>query len=146
MEYLQKHRFHWPNPYSDWTCRTFSVDEQSLMLITNTTSLYSILVPANGLENWEQFLNGFSFVLEKYIVWDGLEEIFTKYINPELDQIQLSKSLNRTITGSMSDMIKLTELMFYELTLDEIAMKLNKTPFKAIGYDYSRDQFVKLLK
>jgi hypothetical protein len=47
------------NLLADWTCRVFTVwEEELLMLITNTASLHSLLVPANGLENLEQFDHG----------------------------------------------------------------------------------------
>ena len=55
------------NPIVDWTCRVFPVGESnSVMLITNTASLYSLLAPANGLENREQFENGLIRYLERY--------------------------------------------------------------------------------
>ena len=47
------------DPFRDWTCRVFSLlGDQPLMLITNIAALYSLLVPASGLENTEQFHYG----------------------------------------------------------------------------------------
>ena len=58
----------------------------------------------------------------------------------------LAKSLNRSVTGSMNDMVKLSGYMLAEEynSLEEVAAKLNKTPFKALGYDHPREHFATL--
>lgn len=58
----------------------------------------------------------------------------------------LAKSLNRSVTGSMDDMVKLSVYMLTEeyKTLEEAAAKLNKTPFKALGYNHPRQHFAAL--
>ena len=135
------------NPFVDWTCRAFSVREgESLMLIMNTASLYSLLAPANGLENLEQFGYGLIQHLERHMLVDGFGDIFKKHIVPELETILLTKTLNRSVTGSMTDMVKLAEFMLVDdnKSLGEATVQLNKTPFKAIDYNHPRDQFTEL--
>jgi len=135
------------NPFVDWTCRVFTVGERELlMLITNTASLYSLLAPANGLENLEQFDYGLIRYLERHMLTDGFEDIFNKYVVPELEAILFAKTLNRSVTGSMTDMVKLTEYMLVEdgNTLEQAAGKLNETPFKALDHGHPRERFVEL--
>lgn len=135
------------NPFTDWTCRVFTVEERELlMLITNTASLYSLLAPANGLETIEQFDFGLIRYLERHMLRDGFETIFTKHIVPELETMTFSKTLNRSVTGSMTDMIKLAGHILVEDgdTLERVAGKLNETPFGALDYEHPRDQFGKL--
>ena len=135
------------NPFADWTCRVFTVREgELLMLITNTASLYSLLAPAKGLENLEQFDYGLIRYLERHMLTDGFEDIFKKYVVPELETILFAKTLNRSVTGSMTDMVKLTEYMLVEdgNTLEQAAGKLNETPFKTLAHGYPRDRFVGL--
>ena len=135
------------DPVSDWTCRVFELDErESLMLITNTASLYSFLTPANGLETAEQFGNGLGHYLERQLLADNFGNVFKKQIVPKIQEIILAKTLDRSVTGSMTDMIKLAKYDLIEegFSLVETTARLNKTPFKAIDYDHPRDQFVKL--
>ena len=137
------------NPFADWTCRVFAVGErESLMLITNTASLYSLLASANGLENLEQFVYGLIRCIERHLLTDGFEEVFREHVVPELETMRLAKTLNRTVTGSMTDMVKLATHMLFEDgdTLEQVAGKLNKTPFGALDYDYPRDRFAGLKK
>lgn len=90
------------DPFVDWTCRVFSVGgSESLMLITNTASLYSLLAPANGLDNLEQFEYGLIRYLERHMLTDGFEDVFRKHIVPELKTMRFAKALNRSVTGSM---------------------------------------------
>lgn len=54
------------NPAADWTCRVFQLYENdSLMLITNTASLYSFLAPANGLQT------RYSSATDWYVTWNA---------------------------------------------------------------------------
>ncbi len=77
---------------------------------------------------------------------DGFGEIFKQHIAPELETMVMTKSLNRSVTGSRTDMVKLAEFMLIEDndTLREAAAKLNETPFKALGYDHPREHFATL--
>ena len=135
------------NPVTDWTCRVFELHKnESLMLITNTASLYSFLTPANGLETTEQFGNGLGHYLERQLLADNFWSIFKKRLVPEMYDILLTKALNRSVSGSMTDMIKLAKYMLIEdgKSLEETSAQLNETPFKAIDYTHPRDQFAML--
>jgi uncharacterized protein DUF6933 len=78
---------------------------------------------------------------------DGFESIFREYIEPEVDTIVVAKVLNRSVTGSMTDMIKLSEFMLIEegKSLAQAAARLNQTPFGALNYDYPRERFTALI-
>ena len=82
--------------------------------------------------------------------WDGqvdnFGDMFKRRLVPEMYDILLTKALNRSVSGSMTDMIKLSRCMLIEdgKSLEETSAQLNKTPFKAIDYNHPRDQFAKL--
>jgi len=77
---------------------------------------------------------------------DGFEDVFRKHVVPELKTMQFAKTLNRSVTGSMTDMVKLSGYMLVEdgSTLEQVAGKLNETPFKALGNNYPREHFAAL--
>lgn len=62
---------------------------------------------------------------------------------PETETLLLTKTLNRSVTGSMTDMVKLAEYMVIEEndSLEQVAAKLNVTPFKALDYEHPCDRF-----
>ncbi len=135
------------NPAADWTCRAFELYEDvSVMLITNTASLYSFFAPANGLETKEQFANGLLRYLERQMLTDNFGDVFRQHLEAEIYEMLLTKGLNRSVTGSMTDMINLAKYMLTEnnCSLEEATLQLNRTPFRAIDYNYPRDQFAEL--
>jgi hypothetical protein len=135
------------NPLVDWTYRTFSPwENQMYMLITNTASLYSMLAPANDLEAKGQFVHGLVRYLEQKSSNDGFGEVFDRQISPELNPVKLTKSRNRSVTGSMTDMVRLSEHMLFESqdTLEQIGASLNQTPCGALDYAHPRERFVAL--
>ena len=132
------------NPAADWTYRAFELyEDESLMLITNTVSLYSFLAPANGLKTKEQFGNGLVRYLERQMLTDNFGDVFKQHFEPEIYEMLLTKALNRSVSGSMTDMIKLAKHMLIEdnNSLEETTVQLNRTPFKAIDYNHPHDQF-----
>ena len=135
------------NGYLDWSCRVFEVSRgYSLMLITNTASLYSTVVTVDGLKTSEQFINGLPNCLKRRFLKDGFEDIFFDHIYPVSGTVELSKALNRSVTGSMSDMISMATIMLNEddSSLDEVIALLNRTPFKGLGYNRPKDKLLEL--
>ena len=45
-----------PNPFADWSANLFDVGRSQYVLITNTISLYSVVMPGRGLRNNRLFL------------------------------------------------------------------------------------------
>lgn len=116
------------------------------MLITNTASLYSTVVTVDGLKTQEQFINGLPVCLKQRLIADGFEYIFLDHIFPVSGTVELSKALNRSVTGSMSDMVSMATITLQEgkSSLEEVIALLNRTPFKALEYDHPKDKFVDL--
>jgi len=135
------------NPVADWTCRVFSLREgEPVLLVANTTTLYSMLIPAVGLERLEQFQGGLNICLERRLLADGFEAIIDRRLGPEIKTISLAKSLNRSVTGSMNDMVRLATFMLTEegRTFEQATVKLNETPFGALDYAHPRKRFAEL--
>ena len=60
--------------------------------------------------------------------------------------VSLAKSLSRSVTGSMNDIVKLATFMFGKegKTREEATTKLNETLFGALDYVYPRERFAEL--
>ena len=58
----------------------------------------------------------------------------------------LTKSLNRSVTGSLNDVVKLATFMLAEegRTFKQATVKLNETPFGALDNAHPREQFAEL--
>ena len=135
-----------PNPFADWSAHLFTVDRTQYVLVTNTISLYSIVMFGRELRNDRLFLEEVTDRMRDVICSDGHESIFEKFIVPSMDTVRFSKALNRSVTGSMNDFIFQAryELIEPELSLNEISFLLNESPMSYLDYDTPKNVFKEL--
>ena len=135
-----------PNPFADWSANLFTVDRILYVLITNTVSLYSIVMLGRGLKDDRLFLGEVTDRMRDVIRSDGHEPIFEKFILPSMDTIRFSKALNRSVTGSMNDFIFQAkyELIEPELSLNEISFRLNECPMSYLDRGMPKGVFREL--
>ncbi len=125
------------NPFEEWYGHLFTSNRIQYILFTNAYSLYSIVVPAKGILTIRNFMDLTFSSLYEALLNDGLEMAMEKYIIPKTEIIDICKTNNRGILGSMNDMIRLSKFFLaeYDLTLIEISKSLNETPFSYIKYE-----------
>ena len=135
-----------PNPFTDWSANLFDVGRSQYVLITNTISLYSVVMCARGLRNDRLFLERARDSMSEVIRSAGYESIFEKFIVPSMDTVHFSKALNRSVTGSMNDFIFQAkyELIEPELSLNEISFLLNESPMSYLDRGMPKDVFQEL--
>lgn len=132
-----------PNPFADWSAHLFTSERKQFVILTNTASLYSVVMPAKGVANDEGFLDWCMSCLGEYMAEDGQEFIFRRFIAPATGAVRLSKALNRSVTGSMNDLIFHARMWLAEggLSPHDAASKLNEMPMSAITYRHPREAF-----
>ncbi len=135
-----------PNPFADWSANLFTVDRTQYVLITNTISLYSMVMIGRGLKNDRVFLQRARDSMSEVIRSAGYESVFEKFIVPSMDSVRFSKALNRSVTGSMNDFIFQAkyELIEPELSLNEISFRLNESPMSYLDYGMPKNVFQEL--
>ena len=69
--------------------------------------------------------------------------IYQRFIAPSSASVQFSKSLNRSVTGSMNDMIVHAKMWLHErgLSPQDTATRLNDIPFSSLKYQKPREVF-----
>lgn len=120
----------------EWYGNMFIADRTQYMLFTNAYSLYSVLFPGKGINDIKTFfetaVHSFSETLRK----DGLEIMVGRFFADKIEIIDVCKTNNRGILGSMNDMISHSKFYFsdYKLTPSEISRRLNEMPFSYLKY------------
>ncbi len=56
------------NPYADWSAYLFTAQRIQDMILTNTTSLYSMVMYGRGITNEKQFLQGILTYMREFII------------------------------------------------------------------------------
>ena len=135
------------NPFIDWSTHLFSSDRVQYFLLTNTASLYSMVMYASGITNDSAFLKRITNYMGEFMRDDGFQFLYERLIAPETASILFSKTLNRSVTGSMNDLIynAKVELTEGDMSPYDVSFKLNETPMSYLKYDHPREAFNKLL-
>lgn len=134
------------NPYADWSARLFTVERTQYVLLTNTPSLYSLLMPGRGITEETVFLDRAIDAMRQYMQDDGLSLFFSNFIVPATSAVSFHKPLSRSVTGSMNEMV--FEAKYFmssgECSLFDVSERLNETPHRSLEFTFAREAFKRL--
>ena len=137
------------NPFADWSATLFAADRTQYILVSNTKSLYSAVFYGKGITNDSHFIERALSSIREFMEGDGLAFLYHRLIVPSTGTVSFAKALNRSVTGSMNDLLRHAE---YGLTSEEISphdlgFRLNElllsaiAPTKAHVYGKPREAF-----
>ena len=135
------------NPYLDWSGHLFRVHRVQHIILTNTASLYSLLFLGRGITTPKQYAKHARNEIRKFLKHDGNEAIYNKFIAPHTETVSFSKALNRSVIGSVNDMVSLSKFRIEQMgmSLLEVGDQLNKTPMFYLEEFYPEIAFQSLL-
>lgn len=124
------------NPFADWSAGLFLVGRTQYILVTNTKSLYSTVLPGKGITDESTFIERALSSLREFMAADGQEGGYERLVAPVSGSVQFAKALNRSVTGSMNDMTK--HAAYYlaagDLSPFEVGSRLNDIPMSALKH------------
>lgn len=134
------------NPFADWSAHMFVAERTQFLIVTNTASLYSTLLNGRGISSESQFVEQALISISECMKNDELDVICQRFIASAGSNFQYSKALNRSVTGSMTDMIFHAKMWMIEVGLSpyETACKLNDIPFSSLKYRKPREVLIDL--
>jgi len=135
-----------PNPFADWSGHLFTADRTQYLILTNTPSLYSTVIYGKGISNDSQFLDRALSSISEFMVADGQEFAFRTSIAPAAGTVRFASALNRSVTGSMNDLVNAAQIWLTEGDLSpfDVGLKLNDMPMSCLGYKLPRGAFTLL--
>ncbi len=124
------------NPFLDWSADLFTAARTQYILITNTTSLYSIVMYGRGVTNETSFFQDTVAAMRDVFKADGLASIFEHNIASTFYPVALAKRENRGVIGSMNDLIFQARLRLVEQEISphDTSAFLNGTVMSYIDY------------
>lgn len=134
------------NPYADWSANLFTADRAQYILITNTVSCYSRVISGRGITDDSTFLNHAISSLSELMVNDGFQLTRDRVFLPETSAVSYSKALNRSVTGSMNELVMYAKILLSEEEISpfDASIKLNGFLLSYVDYVYPRDGFGKM--
>ena len=132
-----------PNPFADWSAHLFTADRTQYLILTNTPSLYSTVIYGRGISNDSEFFNRALSSIREFMVDDGQEFIFRTFVAPAALTVRFASALNRSVTGSMNDLVTHAQMWLLEGELSpfDVGSKLNEIPFSSLDYRKPREVF-----
>ena len=135
------------NPLMDWNANLFTVQRSTQhIILTNTASLYSMIMYGRGITNDRQFIREVLSYMKEFMTIDGNKVIYEKFIEPENKRIFFSKIVDRRVSGSMNDLIfqaKMHLIEGHKSPLD-VSFLLNESPMSYLSYSHPKIEFQKL--
>ena len=115
------------NPYADWSAHLFLAARTQYILMSNTKSMYSCVMYARVSRttacSWTAPCTPFVNLWED----DGQSFVYQRFIAPASGTVWFAKALNRSVTGSMNELVKCAEVWLAdgEMAPYEVGPKLN---------------------
>jgi hypothetical protein len=140
------------NPYADWSGHLFTVNRTQYILLSNTKSLYSCVMYAKGITNDGIFIERALSAIREFMQDDGQQFVYRTFIAPACESVHFAKALNRSVTGSMNDLINHATYWLAEddLSPHDLGIRLNDILLSALatekpgGYGKPNEAFKRL--
>lgn len=141
------------HPLADWSAHVFAADRTQYILLSNTKSLYSTVMYGKGITNDNHFINRALSCIREFMEDDGQAFTYQRLIVPACSSIRFAKASNRSVTGSMNELILHATDWLTEggLSPFDVGFKLNDIPFstlmdsKGSRYSTPREAFKALI-
>lgn len=131
------------NRYADWSTRLFTESRAQYIMITNSASLYTMIMFGTGINDSLTFTSRVTSYIGEFTRADGFELIYERFISFSTLLVSFSKALNRRVTGSMNDLEFQAKTILNRGTVSpwDVSLKLNEIPFSYLMYNRPREAF-----
>jgi hypothetical protein len=141
------------NPFADWSAHLFLADRAQYVLMSNTRSFYSVVMYGKGITDGNSFIERALSNIREFMEADDLAFVYHRFMVPATDSVRFAKALDRSVTGSMNDLIRHATYWLAEGDLSpfDVGFRLNDILLSAIArsesfpYGKPREAFKALL-
>ncbi len=123
------------DPYADWSCHVFTAGRTQYIIVSNTASLYSCVMYGKGITDDKRFIERTLNTIREFMDDDGQAFAYQRFIAPATGTVRFAKALNRSVTGSMNELVKFAKHWLAEDDLSpcDVGFKLNDVLLSALA-------------
>ncbi len=140
------------NFIGSWYANLISIDRRKCLLFVNDKTLFTFLIPGIKKSDLKEFKEIFIVNLKLNLSFMGIDQMYIKQICNEDDEFVISKTMSKSVLGSMNDYARL-----YKFNIEykdgklvgnilQINYEMNKIPMGAIGYSNGASMLLNLIK
>lgn len=134
------------NSLTDWSAHLFTAQRIQYIILTNTVSLYSMVMYGREITNDKKFIQGVLSYMREFMTIDGNKFLFEKYTEPQGNEMFFSKIVDRQVMGSMNDLVFQAKVHLHmgKLSPSDVSFRLNESPMSYLNYSRPKDELQKL--
>ena len=136
------------NPLLDWSAHLFAVERAEYVLVSNTRSLYSVVLADVVFADTARFTERVLGVIRAVLEGAGAHTVVTNAV----ESAQFAKALDRSVTGSMNELIAHAAALLIDshLSVADVGVRLNDILLSALAggsdkYGRPREVFAALV-
>ncbi len=131
------------NAFADWSAHLFVAGRTQYLLLSNTKSLYSTAIYAKGITTDNRLIGRAIEAIREFTEADDQAFIYQRLIAPNCGTISFAKALDRSVTGSINDLVYHATVLLTEggLSPFDMGFKLNGIPLSMLAYGTPRTAF-----
>jgi hypothetical protein len=131
------------DPFLHWYATLFRIGGVQYILTTHEFSLLSFVFEGKGIVSPAEYMRWMLCKLPIYLKFVGCEHIFDRVIAPGAQESVFVKTDNRSVLGSMNDMIYHCQVMaeYKKHSIAEMTAELNEVPMGALKYALPKEVF-----
>ncbi|MCI0464884.1 MAG: hypothetical protein L0Z62_48805 [Gemmataceae bacterium] len=124
---------------ADWSAGLFLVGRTQDILLSNTKSLYSTVLPGKGVTEETIFIERALSSIREFMEADGHEDVYERLVAPASGSVRFAKALNRSVARSMNDLTKRAAYWLApgDVSPFDIGSRLKEIPMSALKQDGS---------
>jgi hypothetical protein len=134
------------NRYADWSAHLFTADRTQYIILTNTKSLYSVVMYGRGSTDGGLFIDRALNCIREFMEDDGQAFVYQRFIAPASEKVRFGRALSQSFIGSMNNLVYHAKMWLTEggLSPHDTGFHLNAIPMAPLGYQNPREAFRKL--
>ena len=121
------------NPLLDWSVRAFAAGTKAYVLLSNTRSLYSVVLDGVAGETRKQLAERVAGAVG--VILDGTGRLAGVGNDLAPESVRFAKALDRSVTGSMNELVAYAEMLLAggDLSVPEVGVRLNDFLLSALA-------------
>lgn len=122
--------------HDEWHAHTFRAGRLQFILVTHTSTLYSVLLRGAQISTPGQFVNNFQKILEMVLNQICITEAYTRYAKTKQPDVIFARTVDRRIIGSVNEKVHMVKFYLADNILDliQISARLNEVPMGMYNY------------
>jgi hypothetical protein len=139
---VEHHPMH-ANAFADWSAHYLPAQDEPVLLIMNTRSLYTVIAPGDGLVNPVSFEARVFAYVKDALMSDGFEFFYRRLVDGDDEATVFSKPLDEASKAALDDVGELVLHYLSEegLEREACAAKINEAPMSVLKQETPKRAF-----